>query len=288
MALDGLIHHLETNGGGFIIDADISKFFDMVPHDALMSFIRLKVKDPIILHSIWEFLSAGTLVSGEHRGELLLVKSTKGTPQGGVISPLLANIYLHHGLDEFIVTEISPSIIGGVQFYRYADDVVCVMREREQAVRVLDMVARRLGEYGLQLNMTKTKILDCRRPDLIEGDIARDGRSCIYLGHEVKWERSHEGTWKIVSRPAVGRTQLALQKAKANIREKVVSGCTAGQIRSSIISAITGFQSYFRSEGCRDDGQYYSSELGKLLDYIRCAKDTDLVDEDLFDFVDWS
>ena len=288
MALAALQQRLMASGGGFVIDMDLSKYFDSVPHQALMDFVRIKTKDPVILHAIWSCLKAGAMVPGKRRGELIYEKSTQGTPQGGVISPLLANIYLHYVLDDYIDRVIGPDTPGGVHFYRYADDVVCVVEEFDTATRVLDQIAKRVGEYGLQLNLMKTKILDCRRPDRIVDDFNCDGRNCRFLGYEMLWERSRSGAWKLTSRPAEGKTETSLEKARVRIRKKAAAGQSVGSIRTSIYSSITGFSNYFFTEGCEEDVAYYTYEMEKLLGCIRCAGDFDPVDDDLFDSVNWS
>jgi len=287
MALAALQQCLVAGGGAFVIDMDLSKYFDTVPHAKLMDFLRLTVKDPVILHAIWSFLNAGTLVPGSRHGDLVLGKGHRGTPQGGVISPLLANIYLHYVLDDYLAHEVAPGTPGGVHFFRYADDVVCLVEEMDIAIQVLDLVTKRVGEFGLQLNMQKTKILDCRRPDRIVGDASSDGRICKFLGYEMLWERTQDGGWKLAARPAEGKVEAALQKTVANIRKMASSGQTAGRIRHSAYSAYVGFSNYYSSEGCQERTEHLAYEIRKFLDCIRCAGDFDVVDANSFDSVDW-
>lgn len=268
-AINDLKTHLISTGGGFIIDADLSKFFDSVPHKKLMAFIEKKVKDPVILHAIRSFLCAGTMVEREDQGGMELVRTGHGTPQGGVISPLLANIYLHYVLDEYIIREISPTITaGGVKLFRYADDFVCVVSTRELADELLKLIEVRLVEYGLSLNLGKTSLMDYRRPDLLQNAPAYGVQCFKFLGFDLRWELDPIGNWKILGCPAKGRTQKALDQAMESIKERAKEGYTPKKMRNYIAQLVSGFSGYYSIEGCQEEVNLYRSEMAKILDSI--------------------
>lgn len=134
----------------WVIDADVQKFFDSVDHELLMSFIAEEISDGKVLNLIESWLKAGVMNQGKHEETMV------GTPQGGVISPLLANIYLHE-MDEQITK------IDSIRLVRYADDFVILCRTKEQAEKAMKRVINMLNKLKLQLNKTKTKIVNVNR-----------------------------------------------------------------------------------------------------------------------------
>jgi group II intron reverse transcriptase/maturase len=137
-------------GYTWIIDADVEKFFDTVDHKLMMKFVADEISDGKVLNLIESWLKAGVMNKGE------IEETTVGTPQGGVASPLLANIYLHE-MDKQ-VTKIS-----GVRMVRYADDVVILCKTKEKAERTMKQVEEILTGLKLQLNKMKTKIVNVNR-----------------------------------------------------------------------------------------------------------------------------
>lgn len=261
-AVSDLRDYLQAAGGGVIIDADLRKFFDSVPHGKLMCYIEKKVKDPVILHTIRSFLRAGTLVETDRPGVMKVVKSDIGTPQGGVISPLLANIYLHYVLDSFI-HEIRPSIAGGVGFFRYADDFVCVVSSRDQAAELLNRIETRLAEHGIPVNEEKTKKLDFRKSNSLQ-DHTTNGEKCFkFLGFEMSWGTSPQVEGKVLCRPAEGRIQRALERAHQAIADEP-KPITPQRIRQLIAQRVYGFTSYYSLNGCEADLSLFKLEMAKL------------------------
>ena len=122
----------------------------------MRSFLDLRITDGVIRRMIDKWLSAGVLEEGTLR------RSDTGTPQGGVVSPLLANVYLHHVLDDWFEHEVKPRLRGRCQLVRYADDIVLAFEDRRSAERLLDVLGKRLGRYGLELHETKTRLVDFR------------------------------------------------------------------------------------------------------------------------------
>ena len=152
-ALDKVIRYM---GQGWVIDADIKKYFDSIDHRQLREFLDLRIKDGVIRRMIDKWLKAGVLEEGNHK------RSRTGTPQGGVISPLIANIYLHHVLDRWFEEAVKPRMRGRCQLVRYADDFVMTFEDSRDGERVLGVLGKRLGKYGLELHETKTRYVDMR------------------------------------------------------------------------------------------------------------------------------
>ena len=130
-------------GGGWVIDLDIQGFFDTLDHRHLRGFLDRRVRDGVLRRAIDKWLKARVLEDGRLR------RSTLGTPQGGVVSPLLANIYLHHVLDAWFTTEVPPRLRGRSVLVLYADAVAIVIEEESDARRVLDVPPNRLARFGL-------------------------------------------------------------------------------------------------------------------------------------------
>ncbi|BCX81473.1 hypothetical protein MIT9_P1051 [Methylomarinovum caldicuralii] len=185
-------------GGGWVIDLDIQNFFDDVDRDRLRNFLGQRVRDGVICRVIGKWLNAGVMESGQ------LHYPEQGTPQGGVISPLLANLYLHHVLDLWFEQTVKPRLQGSAFEVRFADDAVLVFEREEDARRVLAVPGKRLAKYGLRLHPDKTRLLDFRKP-------GRKGQSFQYLGFTHYWGRSGKGRWVVKRKTAQARLSRSLQ-----------------------------------------------------------------------------
>lgn len=152
--IDKIIMNYPVN---FIVDMDISKFFDTVNHKCLMQFLSLRIVDSSLLQLISRFLKSGIMEEG------IYFETDQGTPQGGVLSPVLANVYLHYVLDLWFETEVKPQLNGFAQLVRYADDfIVCFENEKE--ARIFGVALRqRMGKFGLIISEEKSKIIEFGR-----------------------------------------------------------------------------------------------------------------------------
>jgi group II intron reverse transcriptase/maturase len=155
-ALQDLRTGFMRHGLRWVIDLDIEKYFDSIPHSHLRSFLDRRVTDGVIRRMIDKWLKAGVLEDG------LLRHATEGSPQGGVVSPCLSNIFLHHVLDEWFENEVKPRLRGKSTLVRFADDAVMAFADVQDAKRVLDVLGKRLARYGLTLHPDKTRFVDFR------------------------------------------------------------------------------------------------------------------------------
>ena len=158
-ALQTLWQQNTNTGGGWILEADIRKFFDTLDHAHLRKLLQRRVRDGVILKLIGKWLNAGVLEGGA------ITHPDAGTPQGGVASPLLANVYLHYVLDEWFGQEVKPRLKGRAFLIRYADDFVIGFTDESDARRVLEVLPKRFGSYGLTIHPDKTRLVEFRRPD---------------------------------------------------------------------------------------------------------------------------
>lgn len=205
-ALETLGSNLVRSAGGWVLDVDIRKFFDTVDHRHLREILRRRVRDGVLLRLIGKWLNAGVLEGME------LSYPDQGTPQGGVISPLLANIYLHAVLDEWFVHEVAPRLKGRAHLVRYADDFVITFAREDDACRVLEVLSKRFGRFGLTLHPDKTRLLDFRRPDRVGKDDGSGPRTFDLLGFTHYWGRSRRGKWVVKKRTAKDRFSRALRR----------------------------------------------------------------------------
>jgi group II intron reverse transcriptase/maturase len=208
-ALEALQHELVCMAGGWVLEVDFRKFFDTLDRVHLREILRRRVRDGVLLRLIGKWLNAGVLEGRE------LSYPDAGTPQGGVISPLLANVYLHEVLDEWFEREVKPRLGGRAALFRYADDVVIVFSREDDARRVMDVLPKRFGKYGLTLHPTKTKLTEFRRPDRRppdEGDDGRRPRTFDLLGFTHRWALSRRGKWVVKRQTARDRFGRALKR----------------------------------------------------------------------------
>jgi RNA-directed DNA polymerase len=156
-ALTELRLSLQFRPAGYVVEADIKGFFDNIDHDYLLHLIELRVDDKAFINLIRKWLKAGVL---EKAGEI--IHPTSGTPQGGIISPILANIYLHFALDNWFTEVVKPICDTRNEYcnmVRYADDFVCVFQSQRSAQEFYESLQRRLGKYKLEVEPSKTKLL---------------------------------------------------------------------------------------------------------------------------------
>jgi RNA-directed DNA polymerase len=208
-AVDALRDWLAAKGGGWVVEVDIRKFFDTLDHKHLREFVQCRVGDGVVLRLIGKWLNAGVMEAGS------VTYPTEGSPQGGVISPMLANIYLHYVLDEWFATVIEPRLNGSAKLIRYADDFVIACTEECDAVALFEELPRRFAEYGLTIHETKSRLVRFKRPRPGQAE----PETFDLLGFTWYWGQTSYGNWTVKTKTAGSRLNRALTKIAAWCKE---------------------------------------------------------------------
>jgi group II intron reverse transcriptase/maturase len=243
-ALGVLRQQLVCMAGGWVLEVDIKKFFDTLEHSHLQEILRQRVRDGVLLRLLGKWLHAGVLEAGA------VSYPEAGSPQGGVISPLLSNIYLHEVLDVWFEREVKPRLRGRAFLLRYADDFVLVFSQEEDARRVLDVLPKRFGKYGLALHPDKTRLIDFRRPDRRPSlkDGSAGGRGTFdRLGFTHFWGLSRRGKWVVKQTTASSRFRRALKRVAAWCRQH--RHLPVGQQQQTLAQKLRGHFRYFGITG---------------------------------------
>lgn len=202
-ALETLRKDLGVFRGGWIVELDIRKFFDTLNWQHLRQILRQRIRDGVLLRLIDKWLKAGVL-----EGETLSYLD-QGSPQGSVISPQLANVYLHTVLDRWFEETVRPRLRGKASLVRFADDAVLLFEREADAQRVLKVLASRFEKFGLTLHPDKTRLLVFTRPSDSSGAVAP--QTFDFLGFSHYWGRSRRGYWVVKRRTAKDRRRRALK-----------------------------------------------------------------------------
>jgi RNA-directed DNA polymerase len=203
-----------TGGGGWVLEIDIARFFDTLDHGHLREMLHRRVRDGVLLRLIGKWLNAGVMEAG------VLTHPESGTPQGGVVSPLLANVYLHEVLDVWFENVVKPRLKGHALLVRYADDAVMLFSREDDARRAMDVLPKRMEKYGLTLHPEKTRLVEFRRPTHRppppDGDGGRDRPGTFdFLGFTHHWGLSRRGKWIVKQRTARERFSRSLKRIAA-------------------------------------------------------------------------
>jgi group II intron reverse transcriptase/maturase len=205
-ALQSLRNHIMNERGRWVLDVDIQKYFDTIDHGQLRQFLARRVVDGVVRKLIDKWLKAGILESGE------LFYPTQGTPQGGVISPLLANIYLHYVLDDWFTQTVQTRLYGRCSLTRYCDDFVMVFERYDDCCRVERVLPKRFERFGLTLHPEKTRRVDfrfnCREINRQKGISA----SFDFLGFTHFWGKSRKGCKVVCQKTAKSRIARTLKR----------------------------------------------------------------------------
>ncbi len=204
--------------GGWILEVDIRKFFDCIDHKYLREFFQRRVRDGVLTRLIGKWLKAGVMEDGS------ISYPESGSPQGGVISPLLANIFLHYVLDEWFADEVRPRLRGPAFLIRYADDFVIGFRYESDARRVMEVLPKRFGKYGLTVHPDKTQLIDFRSPPARKGDESStddEQRSGTFdlLSFTHYWAKDRKGRWAVKRKTSRKRFSRAVRKIAAWCRK---------------------------------------------------------------------
>lgn len=255
-ALRVLYSGITRQGQYWVLDVDIRKYFDSIPHHHLRAFLDQRVTDGVIRRMIDKWLKAGVLEEG------LLQRADEGTPQGGVISPMLSNIFLHYVLDEWFENQVKPRMAGSCTLVRYADDFVMTFKNHRDAKRVLEVLGKRLERHGLTLHPDKTRFIDFR-PER-EGGAQPDCKEppFDFLGFTHTWGKSQKG--KNVVRQTTAKSRLA--RSLVNIND----WCRTNRHRlvrwqhQRLTAKLIGHYAYYGITGNMRQLQRYSTQVRRL------------------------
>lgn len=251
-ALQALWNATMKVSGGWVLEIDIRHFFDSVGHGHLRVILDQRVRDGVIRRTIDKWLNAGV----QHDGAIRYPDG--GTPQGGVISPLLANVYLHEVLDVWFEQEVRPRLDGSASLIRYADDATMVFAREADARRVLPVLAKRFAKYGLTLHPEKTKLIDFRRPT---GNGDGPG-SFDVLGFTHFWGRSQKGNWVVQRKTSRSRFGRALRRVAEWCRKS--RHLPVREQHKTLVAKVRGHYNYFGITG-------NSRALGRFWHEVRRA-----------------
>ena len=192
----------------YVLEADIKGFFDHVDHDWLMKFLAHDIQDKNFLRYVKRFLIAGIMEDGKR------LDSERGTPQGGQISPVLANVYLHYVLDLWIEKAVKPRMRGEVYYARYADDFLILFQYENEARKVMEVLPKRLGKFSLEVAVDKTRILPIGRFKGTKEDFD-------FLGFTFFNTKTRTGKYRLGVRTSKKKLKAKRQAAKAWLKERM-------------------------------------------------------------------
>jgi len=207
-ALRALRDQAMAMGGCWLLEVDLRKYFDTVDRRQLQELLRLRVRDGVLTRLVGKWLNAGVLEEGQ------ISYPEAGTPQGGVISPMLANLYLHEVLDKWFEDVVKPRLKGRAFLVRFADDFVIGFTCEEDAHRVREVLDKRFAKYGLTLHPDKTKLLDFRRPGRQSDDDSEGPTgpgTFDFLGFTHYWGKTQRGAQVVWRKTAVKRLTRAIK-----------------------------------------------------------------------------
>lgn len=202
------IHHvwkaIMDMDGGWVLDVDVSKYFDTIEHSQLQTILRQRVNDGVITRLIGKWLNAGVLEKGQ------LSYPEVGSQQGGVISPLLSNIYLHHVLDSWFEDVVKPCMKGKVSLARFADDFVVIFSDQNDALRFMEVLPKRFNKFGLTIHPEKTKLIPFNKPRQDCSASSLKPGTFDFLGFTHFWGKSRKGTWAVKRKTASKKLRVKL------------------------------------------------------------------------------
>jgi group II intron reverse transcriptase/maturase len=240
-------HTIMTKKVNYILEADIKGFFDNVNHDWLMKFLEHDIADKNFLRYIKRFLIGGVMYGTERR------KSEQGTPQGGLISPVLANVYLHYVLDLWVEKALKKHLKGEIHYVRYADDFVLMFQHERQAIKALEQLKVRLCKFGLEVAEDKTRILPMGR---FEGTKAKFD----FLGFTFINGKTRGGKYRLVVHTSKQRQKAKMQAEKKWLRGRLKKPIT--DTMKKIRIRLRGYSNYYGVNG-------NSHMLWNFYDYVR-------------------
>ena len=234
--LGKIIHREHTN---YVVDLDIKGFFDNIDHKWLIKFLEYRIADRVYIRYIKRFLKSGILEQGK------LLKSDKGTPQGGIISPVLGNIYLHFVLDDWFEKVVEKETKGYAGMVRYADDSVACFEYKEEAEKYLRSVKKRLAKFGLEVSEEKTKIIEFGR--YAQRDRKKRGEkkpeTFDFLGFTHYCSMGLKGNYRAKRKTSSKKFRAKVQEMKKWLRERM--HCKVSETIKLLNMKLVGHYRYY-------------------------------------------
>lgn len=237
-AVSDLTFQLQFGATGYVVEADIKGFFDHIDHDRLLELLALRIDDKALLHLIRKWLKAGIM-----EPEGFVIHPETGTPQGGIVSPVLANVYLHYALDQWFEQTVKPRLQGRAFLCRYADDWVCGFQYADDAQRYYEVLPKRLARFNLEVEPSKTRILRFSRfhPS------RKQDKMFQFLGFEYYWWPDQAGTTRVTRRTARKKQLSAVQTIKDWIKKE--RHLPKQQFFGTLKRKLRGHYNYFYVKG---------------------------------------
>jgi group II intron reverse transcriptase/maturase len=237
----------------WIVDADIKGFFDHIDHEWMMKMLEQRIDDKRFLRLIRKWLKAGIL---EEDGQVIY--PVTGTPQGGIVSAVLANIYLHFALDLWFEKSIKPGCRGDVVLMRYADDFICCFQYYDDVQRFYNVLGKRLEKFKLELSAEKTQVIRFTR---FEAD---KGNAFTFLGFEFRWGLSRKGKPTITMHTSKKKFRAAIAAIQNWIKEERCKLGTAG-ILIKLRQKLQGHWNYYGVCGNYEMLSQYDHQVKKIM-----------------------
>jgi RNA-directed DNA polymerase len=251
-ALEALHTGIMQMHGGYVVDLDLASFFDTLDHGVLRGFLDKRIRDGVLRRAIDKWLKAGVMEEGTVR------RNDLGSPQGGVISPILANVYLHEVLDLWFEQDVKPHMAGRALMVRYADDAVLVFEQERDASRVLAVLPKRFAKFGLRLNEDKTRLVSFQRPARTPNPGTPPPGTFTFLGFTHFWGKSRKGNNVVRRKTAKDRLRRAIVQIKAWCRANRHQQVTWQ--RNLLARKLEGHYAYYGiTANGRALGQFYES-----------------------------
>lgn len=239
--LDKIVHRNKVN---YIVDLDIKGFFDNINHEWLIKFLEYRINDRVFIRYIKRFLISGIMEQGK------LIKTEQGTPQGGIISPVLGNIYLHFVLDDWFEKVVEKETKGYAGMVRYADDSVACFEYKEEAEKYLRSVKSRLKKFGLEISEEKTKIIEfgrfANRNRKARGE--RKAETFDFLGFTHYCSKGKDGQFRVKRKTSKKKIKAKAKEIKEYLHQRMHQ-----QVSKTIKEINIKLKGYYRYYGITDN-----------------------------------
>ncbi len=231
-----------TEPVGWVLDADIKGFFDHVDHDWMIRCLEERIKDTTLLKLIKRFLKAGVVEEESYR------QTEQGTPQGGNLSPVLSNIYLHYVLDLWVMKVLKKQLGGYLKLIRFADDFILCFQREEDARKGYEKLEKRLAKFGLELSREKTQLIRFGPADDDGEDQGPDRGTFDFLGFTHYCGKTRKGNFKVGRRTSRKKFTAKLKELRGWIRE-VSNRASPGQWWPKLCAKLVGHIRYYGVSG---------------------------------------